>query len=106
MKRTPWKLLLSILLGISSGCTVISPEAEHTHHCADIGPPTFSKCCRAREKGECVLWGPTGDGFSCDAYGGTADIVFAHSQAAAEAWLSEDAKRLPRATVELAKERA
>lgn len=42
-------------------------------------------------------WGPTGNGFCCDAYGGTADIIFARTQEAAEAHLSEDAKRLPRA---------
>lgn len=43
-------------------------------------------------------WGPTGNGFCCDAYGGTADIVFAHTQAAAEAHLSDDAKSLTRRT--------
>lgn len=41
-------------------------------------------------------WGPTGDGFSCDAYGGTADIAFARTQEAAELYLSEKAKELPR----------
>jgi len=44
-------------------------------------------------------WGPTGNGFSYDAYGGTADIIFARSQAAAEAYLSDEAKQLPRVIV-------
>lgn len=41
-------------------------------------------------------WGPTGNGFSCDAYGGTADIVFGTTQEAVEAHLSDKAKALPR----------
>ena len=39
-------------------------------------------------------WGPTGDGFVCDAYGGTADLIFGHSQAAVLNRLSERARDL------------
>jgi hypothetical protein len=39
-------------------------------------------------------WGPTGDGFSCDAYGGTADLVFAHTAEAAVARLTERGREL------------
>lgn len=39
-------------------------------------------------------WGPTGNGFSCDAYGGTADITFAESEAAALAAMSDHARDL------------
>ena len=39
-------------------------------------------------------WGPTGDGFCCDAYGGTADLIFGHSQAAVLKRLSERARNL------------
>lgn len=57
MKRTRQWMLLSILLGISSGCAAARADEEHTHRCVDSGPPTFSKCCRAREAGRCTLWG-------------------------------------------------
>ncbi len=39
-------------------------------------------------------WGPTGDGFCCDAYGGTADIVFAHTPEEALARLTENGRAL------------
>lgn len=39
-------------------------------------------------------WGPTGDGFCRDAYGGTADIVFAYTAEAAKARLSERGREL------------
>ena len=39
-------------------------------------------------------WGPTGDGFCCDAYGGTADLVFAHTAEAAVARLTERGRDL------------
>jgi hypothetical protein len=39
-------------------------------------------------------WGPTGNGFSRDAYGGTADLIFGHSQAAVLSHLSERARNL------------
>jgi len=41
-----------------------------------------------------AYWGPTGDGFCCDAYGGTADLIFGHSQAAVLKRLSERARNL------------
>lgn len=42
---------------------------------------------------ECA-WGPTGNGFSADAYGGTADIAFAKTEEAARGALSERATML------------
>lgn len=39
-------------------------------------------------------WGPTGDGFCCDAYGGTSDLVFARTVEAARARLSERGRDL------------
>lgn len=36
-----------------------------------------------------AFWGPTGNGFARDAYGGTSDLVFAATAAAAIARLSE-----------------
>lgn len=39
-------------------------------------------------------WGPTGSGFSCDAYGGNADIAFAPTLHAAVQYLSERAREL------------
>ena len=37
-------------------------------------------------------WGPTGDGFSADAYGGDADILFASSVKALFFYMSEDTR--------------
>lgn len=39
-------------------------------------------------------WGPTGSGFHPDAYGGTADILFAATEEAARGALSEKAREL------------
>lgn len=39
-------------------------------------------------------WGPTGDGFSADAYGGESDILFAASADVAASALSEQAREL------------
>lgn len=39
-------------------------------------------------------WGPTGCGFSCDAYGGDADIAFAHTVEAALEHISEGGREL------------
>lgn len=39
-------------------------------------------------------WGPTGDGFCCDAYGGTSDIVFAATEGVAVAALSDRGRAL------------
>lgn len=41
-------------------------------------------------------WGPTGDGFCCDAYGGTADLVFGQTQDAVLSRLTERARGLLR----------
>lgn len=37
-------------------------------------------------------YGPTGDGFNCDAYGGDADIVFGRTAAAALSGVGEDSR--------------
>jgi len=39
-------------------------------------------------------WGPTGSGFSCDAYGGEADIAFAQTAGRALEYLSEKSREL------------
>ena len=39
-------------------------------------------------------WGPTGSGFSADAYGGTADIAFAHTPGKCLEYLSEKSREL------------
>ena len=39
-------------------------------------------------------WGPTGNGFVCDAYGGTADLVFAKSEVAALRAMTDRARDL------------
>lgn len=48
--------------------------------------------------GRYVAWeadyGPTGDGFSADAYGGDADIMFAATEDVARRYLSERAREL------------
>lgn len=41
-------------------------------------------------------WGPTGNGFSCDAYGGTADIIFGSDIEHVRRYLSMDAQALLR----------
>lgn len=41
-------------------------------------------------------WGPTGSGFSCDAYGGDADIAFATTAGAALGYLSERSREFIR----------
>ncbi len=41
-------------------------------------------------------WGPTGSGFSCDAYGGDADIAFAFSAGRALQYLSERSREVIR----------
>ena len=41
-------------------------------------------------------WGPTGSGFCCDAYGGTADVWFSSSLKAATSLMSERALELIR----------
>ncbi len=41
-------------------------------------------------------YGPTGNGFSCDAYGGDADIYFARTEAAALEAIGESARTLLR----------
>ncbi len=41
-------------------------------------------------------WGPTGNGFACDAYGGTADITFAFTVGAAWRSLSASGQELLR----------
>jgi hypothetical protein len=41
-------------------------------------------------------WGPTGDGFYRDAYGGTADILFSQTVQAALAYISDQGKDLLR----------
>lgn len=46
-----------------------------------------------------AFWDCTGNGFCCDAYGGTSDIVFARTREAAEAFLGEEAMSLPRLIV-------
>ena len=42
-----------------------------------------------------TFWGPTGDGFSCAAYGGTADIAFASSlETAVSFGLTDEGRKL------------
>lgn len=41
-------------------------------------------------------WGPAENGFCADAYGGTADLNFAHTEASARSYLSEQARDLLR----------
>lgn len=45
-------------------------------------------------------WGPTGDGFCLDAYGGTSDLLFAATPEAARMHLSEKARDLLRPVAE------
>lgn len=41
-------------------------------------------------------WGCSGDGFNCDAYGGTSDIIYGKSVNAVMRYLSDNAKSLLR----------
>jgi len=43
-----------------------------------------------------AVWEPTGNGFSCDAYGGTADIIFGSDIEHVSRYLSMDAQALLR----------
>lgn len=42
-----------------------------------------------------TFWGPTGDGFCADAYGGTADLQFAYDEATVVRWgLTDNGRKL------------
>lgn len=66
--------------------------ASETDHSWDGSSVAIVRLNDDRYVGWETTWGPTGNGFSADAYGGDADIYFATSPKALFFYMSEDSR--------------